>query len=227
MKKLSFIICLLAIFTFFGSYSQTYAESPAPDDATQAAENLRNRLKQTISDEAIPNSLTLARGYVGKVKDIVQNTLVFEDKDGKKNLQITDESLILRSPGNSEISLASVRLDDSIIVMGYLLESGEIDGRRIIVSTLPIVPPTKTSGFGLVTEINKKSITLTSPSSDTPLVLTTTTKTLYKSPLSILDSTKLAIGDTVIYTALVDEDQALTTTVLMIIKSTPVPSPEK
>ncbi|MFH2019628.1 MAG: hypothetical protein ABII80_03390 [bacterium] len=227
MKTLSFITCLTAFLLLFGSFSQAYAQSPSPDDGTQATENLKNRLKQTIGEETTTNSLTLAKGYVGKVKDIVKNTLVFEDKEGKKNLQITDDSLILRSPGNSEIDLPSVRLDDSIIVMGYPLENSEIDGRRIIVSTLPFTPPTKASGFGIIAAITKNTLTLTSPSSEDSLILTTTAKTLYKTPLGILDSTDLTIGDTVIYTALVNDNQDLTTTVLMKIKTATSPSPEE
>lgn len=226
MKRLLIIVCLLTISFKLSTNSPIFAESPAPteDETNQATENLKNRLKQTIGEEISLDSAPQPKGYVGKVIDIIKNIVVFEDKDGKRNLQITDDSLILRSPGNNEIDLASIRIDDSIIAIGFPLEEGEIEGRRIIVSTLPISPPIKTSGIGVVTDISKYTLTLSVPNSDNQIAISTNSKTLYKTPLEIITSSELSLGDNVLYTAEVNENQELTASVIMQTKTSPSPS---
>jgi len=226
MKNLLLLTFLLALLLTLGPRPIAFSQSPSSSEtaATQAAENLKTRLKQTLSEETTPEPSSLPKGYVGTVRDIVKNTLVFEDKEGRKNLLITDNSLILRSPGNSEIDLASVRLEDSIIAMGYPIENGEIDGRRIIVSTLPFSPPPKTSGLGTITELSRTKLTLSLPDSPTPLSLNLSTKTLYKTPLEILSFEDLQVGDMILYTATVADNQEFSTSVIMLIKPAPSPS---
>lgn len=191
--------------------------SPSPDSSV-VTENLKQRLIETINqvDEGKQSESTL--GFVGKVRDIVQNTIVIEDKTGKKNVIVNSETNIVRSPGSAEIKLENVRIDDGIIAIGDpQTTSDEIQGKRIIVSSELFSPPTKVSGIAKITKISKSSMTVSVIGTGTTTTLSLNSKTVYKSKNSSLELSDLSENDTVVYTALADskDSEKLTATVIL------------
>lgn len=201
----------------------------AEDEVT---ENLKERLKTAVSgaqvNEIVPTGQL--KGYVGTVTDIIQNTIILEDKSGKKSVRVGDDSTLLRTPGSAEIKLESVRIDDSIIAIGDPLgeEEDEIDGKRIIVSENAFTPPAKLSGLGTVKAVNRYSFDLDVPDSDEDLELFYTGKTTYKTQDSTLEFEDIGEGDEILFTAVKDKDGDWSATIVMQIKpAPPSPSPEE
>jgi len=192
----------------------------------QVTENLKERLKSAVSDVQVNQveEATNRKGYIGTVTDIIQNTIILEDKEGKKSIKIDDDSTIIRNPGNSKIELTSVQIDDSIIAIGDLIEADELQGKRMIVSANSFSPPTKISGVGTISQLNRYSYSLTSKDSDEELELFFTNKTIYKSPSELLENTDLQEGDEILYTAIKDKDDDWSATIVMQLVPAPTES---
>lgn len=193
--------------------------SPTPTDINEVTENIKKRVQDALNDPTVkaePSESPL--GYVGMVKDIIKDTVIIEDKDGKKDVKLTLDTTILRSPGTATIKPENIRIDDYIIAIGYPAgDSENIVGKRLIVSADAITPPTKTAGLGTIVEIGKTSITLKVDGSDHKLSINA--KTIYKSAVGIIELEELNVGDTLIYTATKDAKDVLTASILMRIQT--------
>lgn len=201
------------------SPSASSLPSPSPASINEVTENLKKRLQDSLEDEpSAPVSIALS--YVGVVKDIIKDTVIIEDKDGKRDIKLKDDTDILRAPGNAAIKPENIRIDDYIIAIGYPGEGENMNGRRLIVSADPIKPPAKTSAMGTITKLAKNSLTVSVGGEDQ--LITTTTKSIYKSSTGTIESTDLSEGDTVIFTATVDEDKDLTATHIMRVRSSAI-----
>lgn len=200
------------------SPSPTISPSPSGDD--EASENLKQRFKDSISsDEDTPASLlTAKRAYIGTVKDVIKDTVIVEDKDGKKDIKVSDETTILRSPGNAVIKQDSIKIDDYIIAIGTPKGDEILDAIRLIVSTASIDAPAKASGIGEIKKITKTSLVVMIEGSEKTIAINT--KSIYKSPVATIELGDLSVSDTIIYTATKDAKDALTATVIMRIGST-------
>lgn len=211
MYKLLFI----ALFSLFALSANG---ALAQEDVT---ENLKKRLQESllVPTSPTPDSLLALRAYVGTVKDVISTTLVIDDKDGKKDIKIADETTIVRSPGNAVIKPANINIGDSIIAIGTPETDEILLGKRLIVSSSPIAPPTKISSVGTIKSLTKTTLTLTINNSAQVLALTS--KTIFKSPAGPIELADLTAGDTVIYTATLDKDDQ-TATIVMRIKTAPI-----
>lgn len=211
-------------------FASAAAASPSPSASTSAisasdvTENIKKRLQESL-DTATSAASPNFRAYVGIVRDVIKDTVVVEDKDGKKSVAASGDTVILRSPGNSPIKLEDIRIEDNIIAIGVPLSEDELTGRRLIVSTTPFVSVNKITGYGVVEKIGASTLTL--KESDKTTLLTVTSKTVIKSNTSVsLDLSDLKVGDTLIYIALLDGTSTSAKSIMRIkTTSTAVPSP--
>lgn len=223
------IIALTSLSSLFLILSPIHAATTASSSANpsptvepvsidEVTENLKKRLQESLENkESAPTDS--ARAYIGVVKDVIKDTIIIEDKDGKKDVKLEDSTTIVRSPGNTVIKPENIRIDDYIIAIGFPGEGEILKGRRLIVSVEPIKSPEKKSGLGTISKIGKNSLTLTVEGAEQ--VMTLTSKTILKSPVGTIDLTDLAVGDVLIYTALID-DEDLTATILMRVKTSSI-----
>ena len=194
--------------------------SPSPASLEDAVDSVKKRLHESLAKN--PTSKELVKAYIGTIKDVIKDTLVVEDKDGKKHVTLTDSTTLLRSPGNATIKAEDVRIGDSIIAIGYPETEDELRGARLIVSTTPFAAPSKTTGIGQLTKIGKASLEL--ETKDGNLTLSVNSKTIYKTPTELIELADLDIGDRVIYTATTGATES-TATIIMRIRTTSVESP--
>lgn len=228
MQKNIFLVPLTAIIflstpTWIVLSAQAASPSPVASDsasAQQVTENLKKRLQTSLETQS-DNPVSSVRAYIGMIKDVIKDTIIIQDKDGKKDVKLQDDTTILRSPGNTSIKPENIRLGDYIIAIGY---PGDdiLFARRLIVSADSITPPAKTSGLGTIVELSASSLTL-QLGQDQPQPITLTGKTIFKSASSTIESSDLKLGDTVIYTALVGKDDAKQATVILRIKTSATP----
>lgn len=188
----------------------------SPVHADEATDNLKKRLQESLSSP-LPAPTSLSRAYIGVVKDMIKDTVIMQDKDGKKDLKIQDDTTILRTPGNVVIKPENIRIDDYIIAIGYPVGADVLTARRLILSVDPIKPPAKVSGLGTITKIGKNTLTL--QVNDKEQILDLTTKTIFKSSVDSIELIDLTLGDTLIYTAITDAKDNLTATVIMRIQT--------
>ena len=236
MQKNILLVPLIAlIFLLAPSFTSlpTQAASPSPSPVTsdsasaeQVTDNLKKRLQESIDSvgddlRVVPQSTS--RAYIGVIKDVIKDTLIIQDKDGKKDVKLQDDTTILRSPGNALIKPENIRLGDYIIAIGYPSDDGILLGHRLIVSADSITPPAKTSGLGTISELSNSSLTL--QIGDQEQILGITGKTIFKSPGGTIEFSDLGVGDTVIYTALVGKNDAQTATILLRIQTSAIISP--
>ena len=211
-KKLIFLLLCLTLYSPVSAASPSASATPS-DEITQ---NLKKRLQDSLANQFPSNSSTY-RSYVGVIKDVIKDNLIIEDKDGKKNIKIASGSAIVRSPGNTNIELENIRIDDYVIAIGQFLNEDEMESLRLVVSTAPLTSTTKISGLGIIKQLNKSSLTLTSYEGEQTQTLHFNTKTIIKSVLgTALAHEDLAIGDSIIYTASLDKDLATSTIIMRV-----------
>lgn len=219
MKKK--VIFSLLIATFVLSYTSTAiaqsspSPSPSPISDETITENLKKRLQETIGENVTTTPTKANKSFVGVIRDVIKNTLVVEDKDGKKNVMITDGAAIVRSPGNATIKADSIRIDDYVIAIGTLRESDELEAVRVIVSTTPITTVVKKAEVARITKIAPSTLTLSTLVGGETKTITINAKTALKSSLGeSLEVKDLSVGDSIIYTA-IENKTTLTATSLM------------
>jgi hypothetical protein len=196
--------------------SPSLSPSPSPASDEEASENLQKRLQKSLDLENADSTTSSIKAYVGVVKDVIKDTIIMEDKDGKKDIKLQEDTIIVRSPAGTSIKPENIRIDDYIIAIGNPGENDILLGKRLIVSTEEIKPPAKVSALGTITKIGKNSVTLKVEDKDQ--LIATTTKTIFKSSAGTIEFADLEVGDTLIYTATVDEDD-LTATVIMRVQT--------
>lgn len=229
MQK-KYLVLIIALIIISGA-SRAIASSPSPspsssdisqDNAELINENIKKRVQELndSNSESTSSSVISARAYIGIVKDVISGTVIIEDKDGKKDIKLTDATSIIRTPGNVIIKVDNIRIDDHIIAIGYPGEDDTLVGRRIIVSVDPIKSPSKTSGLGTINKISKSSLTL--QIGDTEKIIDLTSKTIYKTAAGTIELSELSVGDTLIYAATIGKDEDLTATILMRIQTSAI-----
>lgn len=194
--------------------------SPSPASVEDAVDSVKKRLQESLAKN--PENKELIKAYIGTIKDVIKDTLVVEDKDGKKHVTLTDTTTLLRSPGNATIKAEDVRIGDAIIAIGYPETEDELRGARLIVSSTPFAAPAKTTGLGQITKIGKTSLEI--ETKDGNLTLTLTSKTIYKTPTELIELADLDVGDRIIYTASTTANES-SATIIMRIRTTSVESP--
>lgn len=240
-KKHAFLLLvIITIFSIIPLPATAASPSPSPKPSsspiatasseTTITENLKKRLQETLADTTSSSS-TNYKSFVGIIRDVIKDTLVIEDKDGKKKIVIKEGASVVRSPGNKTIPIDSIRIDDNIISIGTLRESDELEAVRIIVSADPLTTTSKVSALARITKINKNTITTTSVDTDTTKVINLNTKTILKSSLGeSIEATDLNVGDSIIYTATQSKDTLAVTSLMRIgfadePEESPTPSP--
>ncbi|MEI8232760.1 MAG: hypothetical protein WCG44_03380 [bacterium] len=190
--------------------------SPSPISTSASDKEITDNLKKKIAENLDKSkeiiTTSSARGYIGVVKDVIKDTVIIEDKDGKKDIKVAEDTTILRTPGNTTIKSENIRIDDYIIAIGYPIDDETMTGKRLIVSADPIKAPDKSSAIGTISKIGKTSLTLKLADKDQTVGITA--KTIYKSSVGTIELSDLTIGDTVIYTATID-DPEVTATIVM------------
>lgn len=207
------------------SSSPSASPSSSPISEEQITESLKKRLQETIGETAQAEELNY-KSFVGVIRDVIKDTLIIEDKDGKKKIVIKTDASIVRSPGNKTIPVDSIRIEDNIISIGTLKESDELEAVRIIVSADPLTTTSKVSSLARITKISKSAITTTSIDSGSTKIINLNTKTALKSSLGeSLEITDLNVGDSIIYTATLSKDTLTATSLMRIGFADPDASP--
>lgn len=229
MKNLPKIAPFL-IFALILSTQITFAQSPNPTESPstekndEVTENLKERLKSAMEDADINLvSGKTPRAYFGQITDVIQDTIVLEDKSGKKNVSLSDDSTIIRTPGSKEIELDNIQIEDYLIAIGYLKDEDDLTATRLIVSSSDLTPPEKLTGIATIKTINRYSFTLTDKDGE-ELELFFTSKTIYKNKSEVLEQTNLLEGDRILYTAGLDSDDDWSATVVMQLSSGNLPN---
>jgi hypothetical protein len=228
MQQKYFLYPCIALILLSASASHLRANSPSPSPLVSpspvsledAADSVKKRLQESLAKN--PTTKEIVKAYIGTIKDVIKDTLVVEDKDGKKHVTLSDSTTLLRSPGNATIKPEDIRIGDAIIAIGYPETEDELRGARLIISTAPFSAPAKTVGLGQISKIGKSSLELETKNGNLTLLLTS--KTVYKTPIELIEVTDLSVGDRILYAATTASDET-TATIIMRIRTTSLESP--
>lgn len=225
---IALILCLTSLSLVAAAPSPSPSPSPSPASIDEITSNLKERLQETLSS-TVSADMATSVGYIGTVKDVVSDTLVMDTKDGRKNVTTTS-AIITRTPGNRVIKLDNVQIGDSVIAIGTPSAEDELAAKSILVSSSPITPPAKTSGYGVIQAIARGSLTISNPGSGDTTTISVDSDTVVKTTTALLTLKSLSVGDTLVYTADLDKNNAQTATIIMQIASaipSPLASPEQ
>lgn len=171
-------------------------------------ESLQDRLKKAAEEKSDVASQILGanqkRAAVGTLKDLTNNTLTIQLKDGGTKLAaLTDKTVFIRK--GKTVSQSDLVIGDYTIAMGYINGNNILEARRVVSVETPTERPARKIAIVMVTDVNtkKKSFTATA---DRPAELggpETLTITVPKA--SDLDLSKLEANMKLVIVALTDD----------------------
>ncbi len=141
----------------------------ATDSATTSttAEEKAQQIREAVQEKIKSYATGKPYAFVGTVKNLANQTLTIETKNGLKQASTSAQTTLLRltKQTRKEIEFSDLELQESVIAMGYLNESGALEVKRLIATEIT-PPPTRKIIMGKVSEIEKSVLTIKNPKSE-------------------------------------------------------------
>ena len=142
LRKISLILIGLALVTgglFFASQASSQEASETGVTKDQIEENLKDRLEQALKEnEPVAH---LKRAWIGPLESIANHTLTIETKDGPKLASVSAETLFIRMPKRTTITIDDLEIGMQTIAMGTINGNKVLEALRVIsYETLPEKP---------------------------------------------------------------------------------------
>lgn len=195
-------------------------------------EAVRERVQERIQEIKRNNP----RAYVGKIKQINEESLILETRRGEIQVLVSEETKIV-GQRKEDLKLTNLKVGDFCIAMGYLTEEETLEAKRIVIIPQPKLP-SRIVAFGRVIDISQEEKVLTVKNERrgfTYTVLVTDNTIITKKiagRVQKVNFSAVAIGDNLVVVGIPKEEekQVLTAKIIHIIpglarKSTPYPSP--
>lgn len=138
-------------------------ETPQPS-ASPSAET-ESEIRQKVQ-EKVNEALKNPKAYLGVVTDISPNTIQIKNPQGEIQQISTDKEVTVAKSGKSGVKLTDIAIGDFIVAMGYKNGNEILETTRILI-TPPSTPLNLSVLMGTVAKVDKKTLTLTKPNSET------------------------------------------------------------
>ena len=133
LRKVSVILIGLALVTgglFFASQASSQEASESAVSKDQIEENLQDRLQQALKEnEPVAH---LKRAWIGPLESIANHTLTIETKDGPKLASVSAETLFIRMPKRTTITIDDLEIGMQTIAMGMINGNKVLEALRVI-----------------------------------------------------------------------------------------------
>lgn len=149
--------------------------SPSPsDNSTESA------IRQKVAAD-VAAALNNPKAYIGVVTDIADSTVQIKTTDGQiRQISTSDDGsvTVINSKGTTTktIKLTDIAIGDFIVAMGYVNSKSVLAAQRILV-TDPVTEPKIDAYLAKVSDVSKKSITVSGIKDGEPQTVTPGTKT--------------------------------------------------
>ena len=153
---------------------QTSSLLVSPVHAAEASdssitEKLKERLQETaevgiesIKDEIITQTNTpKKKAFIGSLKAINDHNLSIEYKSQTFNINLSDNTDLVRSKGSLKLDLEDLEVDDFILSLGFVKPNTDkftLDANRVLVIDTPDTPPSRQFITGKVEEIDGNKV---------------------------------------------------------------------
>jgi len=203
---------LLVFSTEFGEQIGQALPSPT---ATQEADTVREKVAEKVA-----RAKNVPVAYFGTITDISEATLQIKNQD-EEILQVSvvkDETTFVKvNKVSKKISFSDVAIGDFIVAMGFAEQNAVLEAKRVLI-TSPIEPSTRHVVYGEVTEIAKKTVSLT-------LADNTSWTAEFGKRWEGPELTQLAEGTKVIILGEAEDSTLSVRTLFIIAEETSTPSP--
>ena len=144
LRKISVILIGLALVSgglFFASQASSQESSESAVSKDQIEENLKDRLQQALKEnEPVAH---LKRAWIGPLESIANYTLTIETKDGPKLASVSAETLFIRMPKRTTITIDDLEIGTQTIAMGTINGNKVLEALRVISYETPTEKPTR------------------------------------------------------------------------------------
>lgn len=233
-KSLILTILLLFAATGLTMVKPGRAQSPPASPSgnlIDLTESVKQRIKNVISDQSELNNLKVA---FGKLVSVSNNTLSIEGENAVQLASTSAQTQFLRLPGNTQLSLEDLAIDEYLIVVGTD-QKPVLNAAKVISQKSPPSPGTQTTFFGLIDQYDTKTFELNLIH---PLTQESQTFTLGRQTdlyLSLPDGTKQSVNRSqdfplqsqalVIYEPETDPEADLVADEILVLPSSPIITP--
>lgn len=155
------------------------AQTPTPDEEetpTEKVQEIRQKAQERVLEL---KQQAKKRAFWGTLAEITNSTLILETPRGERRVKTDQDTEFFL--GKTEIDFEDLEIDNFIIAMGYLDESGTLLTKRIISLKTPPKPAIKRHAvYGKVTDISadEKILAVTHPKKEVTYEVQVTSKTI-------------------------------------------------
>ncbi|MBF8261539.1 MAG: hypothetical protein HW376_1068, partial [candidate division NC10 bacterium] len=153
-------------------------ETPIPSEATGESA-IRDRVNQKVSE-----ALNKPKAYLGVVTDITDSTIQIKTLESEiKQVSVAAEEItVVNSKGaaNKAVKLTDIAIGDFIVAMGYINSNSVLVAQRILI-TDPVTEPKISAALGNVTDVTKKTLSVSGIKSSESSTISPDSKTTFES----------------------------------------------
>ena len=201
------------------SLSPTATHAPA---GAEEENQLREKIMQLVEDrlkkaatigaeliDKVGTTVSTKTGTFGVVEKIDVETASFVIKTafGSKTVTVSEESsLYLLDKSRQEIALAEIETGLNVIVMGYRIENGAIDGRRVIFTNLNLTSNNRLPINGRIISVNENSLVVSSKNEEVALQFTNNSQLININKDTMLEPNQITENDTIFAIARIEKE---------------------
>lgn len=155
-------------------------EKKASPSATQS---LKDRIEKVVEDKKeevatkLENQGKKAKGIIGKITRVSQETLTLENTRGTQVIPLTD--LILMNTNQQKVAVADIAVDNWATVLGFEIDE-DFQPAKIIISKTSLRPATPKIVLGALVELDAKTLTVKSAADDQEVTYQITKATVFE-----------------------------------------------
>lgn len=241
IKNSKLLLVLVALLLCFYSFSPVLAQTPTPEEEATAPAERVQEIRQKAQERIMAlRGAAKKRAYWGKLAEITNSTLVLENSRGERRVKTDEDTKFFL--GKAAIKFEDLEIDNFIIAMGYLDESGTLLAKRIISLKTPPKPAIKRHAvYGKVTDISadEKILAVTHPKKEVTYEVQVTSKTIItkkvEGKMKKVVFADIEMGDRVVAIGTKEEEnETITARIIHVIpgkaegleKETPTPTEE-
>jgi hypothetical protein len=152
--------------------------SPTPEPTSSVIQQIRDEVKKKVQEKIAEIQLGKKRGFFGEILEIGDKTITLSIRVGELKVNVVDDTSIIGLK-KEKLTIDKLKTGDYVIAMGYMVEEGTLEAKRVVVITKPKATAREVA-FGVISDISseEKIITVKNERKQTSYTVEVTSETV-------------------------------------------------
>jgi len=156
---LIFFILTTLLLGPIGIFPLQAQDGPTPTEIDGKIQGIRDTVKEKVKEQINEIKKNTRKAFVGTVNKVIDQSFNLDTKSGPQVIKTDDETEIV-DENRKKIGLEDIKLEDNLIVMGYLNEDDILEAKRVVLTPEPEEDKREIAA-GIVTDLSKESLLIT------------------------------------------------------------------